>query len=515
MLIECKKNLDLLIQNYVMSSNKMVFKVIKSMTMNEKRYFKIFCKQHILGSQNKYVLLFDIMDGLKEFDENIIKESLKKKQYSNQYLSSDMNYLTKILMKSLNEFNAEKTCELKIKQNLITIEILFHKGMYEECLNIIQKIKRIKLVKESQYLILELMNWEKKCLGYSKGLLEAIEVNTKMVNYFDTLQNATLITDLYYKSYFYKNSIGKISREKVAADFKLMLQNPILENKKEDFNIHTEIFYYLIYSNYYHVIKDKEQEKQYLRKVIAIFDQNETYKYENPLDYISVYIRIIDIHKKEEGAIFYKDIARLRSFDKMINLQSAVAEERIFLHTYQAELEYLLNINQLDKAASIMNQMQQTLELNKYNIEPYYMISLYYIFASINCSLGYFSKGLKYINKILNEHKVKERPNTFIKAEFLNIIIHYELKNYKLVLKSIVDVEKKYKSSFKFNYLEKAILKTISKISENPHIVNEKAAFNKLKSKIIKKYEEDKDKSVTHNNYMKYIYYKTSYNQNI
>lgn len=496
-----------------MSTNKMVFKVIKSMTMNEKRYFKIFCKQHILGGQNKYVLLFDIMDKLSDFDENIIKENLKKKQYSNQYLSSDMNYLTKILLKSLNEFNAEKTVELKIKQNLITIEILFHKGMYEECLNLIQKIKKIKLAQESQFLLLELMNWEKKCLGYSKGLLDAIEVNTKMVDYFDRLQAATQITDLYYKSYFYKNSIGKISREKVASDFEILLQNPLLTQKREDFNIHTEIFYYLIYSNYYHVIKDKEMEKQYLRKVIAIFDQNEKYKYENPLDYISVYIRILDIHKKEEGAIFYKDIARLRSFDTMLNLQSAVAEERIFLHTYQAELEYLLNINQLEKAATIMEQMQQTLALNKYNIEPYYMISLYYIFASINCSLGYFSKGLKYVNKILNEHKIKERPNTYIKAEFLNIIIHYELKNYKLVLKSVQDVEKKYKTSFKFSYLEKAILKTITKISENPHIVNEKVAFQKLKNKIAKKQEGDS--SVTHNNYMKYIQYKTSYNQNI
>jgi hypothetical protein len=491
----------------------MIFKVIKSMTMNEKRYFKIFCKQHTLGSQNKYVLLFDLIDNLKEFNEELVKEGLKKKEYSNKYFSADMNYLTRILMKSLNEFHSEKTCDLKIKQNLISIEILFYKGLYEECLNLINKTKRIKLANESQYLILELLNWEKKCIGYSKGLLEAIEVNNTIGSYFSVLKDAKLITDVYYKSYFYKNSIGKISRKDVELDFDELLKSEILSKKNRQSTIRTDIYYQLIYSNYYHVIRDKKNEMSYLREVISIFDDNEVYKYENPLDYISVYIRIVDINKKEAGAVFYNDLTRLRSFNKIINLQSAVAEERIFLHTYQAELEYLLNINQLDKALLIMNKMQDTLVLNKYNIEPYYMISLYYIFASIYCSMGNFSFGLKFINKILNEHKVKERPNTFIKAEFMNIIIHYELKNYKLVLKNILDLDKKYKSSFKFSYLEKAVLKTIVKISENPHIVNEKSEFAKLKLKISNKYEQDQ--SLLHDNYMKYINLKTSYRQNI
>ena len=39
-----------------------IFNIIKSLSMNEKRYFKIYCKQHVLNGQNKYVLLFDLID---------------------------------------------------------------------------------------------------------------------------------------------------------------------------------------------------------------------------------------------------------------------------------------------------------------------------------------------------------------------------------------------------------------------------------------------------------------------
>ena len=330
-----------------MGNDKLIFRVIKSMTMNEKRYFKIFCKQHTLGSQNKYVLLFDLIDGYEDFNEKEIKAGLDQQDYSSKYFSSDMNYLTRILLKSLNEFHSDKTCDLKIKQNLISIEILFYKGLYEECLNLIIKTKRIKLAEESQYLMMELLSWEKKCLGYSKGLLEAITVNDKLDACFDTLRESKLIMDLYYKSYFYKNSVGKVSQEKVLEDFEELLKSDVLKTKSDLATIHTTIYYFLIYTNYYHVLRDWDNALLYLRKVIALFDANEVYKYENPLDYISVYSRIIDINKRKEEAVFYKDLNNLRSFDKIINLQNDVAKERIFLHTYQAELEHLLHFRKL------------------------------------------------------------------------------------------------------------------------------------------------------------------------
>lgn len=491
-----------------MENDTLIFKIIKSMSMNEKRYFKIGCTQHTIGSQNKYVLLFDLIDAAKNYDKTNIKKALKDKQYATNYLASDINYLLKMIMKALNDFHSEKTCDLKIKQNLISIEILFYKGLYQECLYLISKTKRIKLANESQYLILELLSWEKKCLGYSKGLLQAIEVNNKLGIYFDSIQEAKIISDLYYKSYFYKNSVGKVAQKTVELQFEELIKSEALVSISEQATIHTIIFYNLIFCNYYHVKNDKIKELEYLRTVIGLFDEKEIYKFENPLDYISVYIRIIDIKKRNESQLFYQDLIKLRAFKTMINLQSDVASERIFLHTSQAELEHLLNFDKLDAALLIIGKIQETIVVAKFNIEPYYMISLYYLFASIHCANGNFSAGLKYINIILNEYKFSDRPNTFIKAEFLNVIIHYELKNHSLVLKNSLDMIKKYNSNFKFSYFERQILKTIKTISENPHIVNDRVEFGKVKNKIQLKFPEVN--SLLHNNYMKYILKKAS-----
>ena len=400
----------------------------------------------------------------------------------------------------------KKISIINLKQNLITIEILFYKGLYEECLHLISKTKRIKLAEENKNLLSDLLNWEKKCVGYSKGLLGAIEVNNKLDLYFDDLKEKKVITDLYYKSYNYKNIIGKISIENLTTEFENFVIIPLQTEKFKLKTLQSKVFYNLIYANYYKVKNDKENELKYLMKVLLVYDENEEYKFENPLDFISIYIRIIDINKKKETSVFYNDLNKLKGFNSVISLQNKVAEERIFLHSNQLELEHLLYINRTNEAFIVLDFLKSALIGKKYNVEPYYLIPTYYLFAAAYLSIKNFSLALKYINTILNEYNFNQHPKAYIQAEFLNIVIHYELKNYVLVLKFITQLQKKYRPNFRFSFFELEILKAITKVSKNPHIVNEKVVFTKLKNEIFDKYEESQ---LIYNNYLKYIISKT------
>jgi len=489
-----------------MATKNTIFNIIKSLSMNEKRYFKIYCKQHVLNGKNKYVLLFDLIDNQFFFDTDFIKKELNKHNFSIKNFSSDINYLTKILLKCLNEFHSEKTSDLKVKQNLITIEILFYKGLYEECLQLISKTKRIRLATENKNLLSDLLNWEKKCVGYSKGLSHAIEVNNKLDIYYDDLKEKKIITDLYYKSYNFKNNIGKIAQETLLKEFDDKILIPLQKHKFTLKTLQSNVFYNLIYANYFKVNNDKQNELYYLKKVSLVYEKNEEYKFENPLDFISIYIRIIDINKKKDTSVFYADLAKLKGFTNIISLQNKVAEERIFLHANQLELEHLLYVNKTKEALVILDLLKNALLEKRYKVEPYYIISTYYLFAAAYLSIKNFSLALKYINTILNEYQFEQHPKSFIQAEFLNIVIHYELKNYFLVLKFITQLQKKYKSNFKFSFFELEILKVITKVAKNPHIVNEKVVFNKLKNEIYDKFELSQ---IINNNYLKYIVSKT------
>jgi hypothetical protein len=67
--------------------------------------------------------------------------------------------------------------------------------------------------------------------------------------------------------------------------------------------------------------------------------------------------------------------------------------------------------------------------------------------------------------------------------------------------------KKKYSKEYAINFIEKHILKTIIKITNDPNLISEKNEFLKLKNKIDRK-ETDFSKTVNIN-YYKYIVSKT------
>jgi hypothetical protein len=54
-----------------------LFRLIKSLTTAEKRYFKIFASRHSIGGKNEYVNLFDAIDKQSKYDEACTKLCLK------------------------------------------------------------------------------------------------------------------------------------------------------------------------------------------------------------------------------------------------------------------------------------------------------------------------------------------------------------------------------------------------------------------------------------------------------
>ena len=481
-------------------------KIIDSLSMNEKRYFKLFVNKNIFGNQNKYLMLFDIFNSNNEIDEQLLKKSINEHHFSDKNISYDLNYLNKLILRALNEFHFEKTVSLKLQNLIKSVEILFYKGLYEECLRIIQKAKKLNSKNENEILMLELLNWEKKCIGYFKGFHSAMSINQKIDEYFAQMKENKEITDLYYKSYFLKNSAGKIAVEKIIEDFQIIVNHHLLEkNKTSIHSIQAKIFIQLIYANYYHITQNTISELEYLERAIAIYDANSFHKQENPLDYISVYTRIIDIYKKRDDETFYNKIEALRQFDQILDFQKHVANERIFFHTYQAELEHLIYNHKFDEGHQMMQHILKQIHINKFNLEPYYLIGMYYQFACICLINKSVSQSLKHINYILNEFDFSDRPNTFIKAEILNVLIHFELKNYKLVLHSLANFKKKYAKTFKINTLEKKILKLIERFCNDPYLKKSVIEFNSLYKKINKM---DIDSTSSNIIYLKYIDFK-------
>ena len=58
-----------------------LYKLVKSLSKAEKRYFKIFTSRHTIGESNSYQEVFDYIDKMSDYDEQMIKEHFKDESF--------------------------------------------------------------------------------------------------------------------------------------------------------------------------------------------------------------------------------------------------------------------------------------------------------------------------------------------------------------------------------------------------------------------------------------------------
>ena len=80
--------------------SRLLFELVKSMTLNEKVYFKRNAKIHSGNEEMNYLKVYEVVEKLKEFDKQKLKEHFKGTTIE-KYLSSEVNYLKEKILISL------------------------------------------------------------------------------------------------------------------------------------------------------------------------------------------------------------------------------------------------------------------------------------------------------------------------------------------------------------------------------------------------------------------------------
>lgn len=416
-----------------MKQNSSAFTLIHNLTMSEKRYFKIFSERHTIGEQNKYVILFDILDHAKEENDDKIKLALEKQYVNPQFLSADRNYLYHLILKSLNDFHDSKTLNLEIKELLLSIEILFQKGLYGECLKLISRAESLALECENYALMIDILTWKKKCAGYSIGLKAASEINQQIELFLKLLNDLKQITNLYYKSYFIQLKAEGVFNSSHRAQMDKILEHPIIRVEEEIETFTGRVFYSIIKANHALVHGDKKKESQSILKLIQMIEDSKTYGLENPLDFVSIYSRLIAIQKNGDKKAFFLSIQRLKAFGELKHIRKELVQQRILMHCNTHELEYYLMHQEIKTAIQRMQQMETEIEKSNFKLENYHWIYFNYLKSAIYVSSEQPNKALKVINTTLNNFPLEDRAQVMIRMMILNIVCHYELKNFDLI----------------------------------------------------------------------------------
>lgn len=204
-----------------------LFELIKSLTRGEKRSFKQYANYSSSGDK-KYLRLFEIMDSQKQYDEDIVKQKLKKEKILRP-LPSMKKYLLELLSKSLQFHHSGKSVEMKIREYLTAIEIYHNKGLKELRDRTLKKVKQLATKYERHEASLTILNMEigfgnKTFLSQKNMLIEQGQIVEKLLSIKRYRELGWSVEEL--------GKRGKVRDEKLRGEWTELMHSPILNAKE-------------------------------------------------------------------------------------------------------------------------------------------------------------------------------------------------------------------------------------------------------------------------------------------
>lgn len=420
-----------------MKPSEDLFEIIKSMTKSEKRYFKIYSSLQS-GSRKEnmnYLKLFNEIEKqtekLSEYDEKLIKEKFKNDAFIKQ-LTFTKNYLYNQIFKSLFNFYSDISEDYELSVNLFRTKYLYRKGLFDQYFKSFKQAKEIALKYEKFGSYIDILKLERvvvKMRDYIKHktsdyYAEEEETIKKIKNLTEYSKLTKQISQLYRTEKHVKtgSTIQKIN------EFK---NHYLLSNESEAKTFQAKEYYYFLHSFLSAIEDDLKANSNFNKKRFELIESNpDAFK-----DFI-FNIKQASLEKLIINAIYQKDFKTYKeSFDKLNSLKS---NEREAEKNFNATLKYIDFLNSTENLSNeelivIIEDMYKVISSDSKIFDKDFELEFYYKSLMMLIQFNEFEKALKYSNIILNHDLNTLRNDILKKTRVLNLLIHFELKNYSLL----------------------------------------------------------------------------------
>lgn len=470
--------------------NDSLFLLVKSLTKSEKRQFKLYVGRLNVNTDSKFLQLFNLLDKSKVYDQDAILQdgNIKKQQ-----LTNIKAHLYRQILISLKLSPTHQDIRAQIREQLDFASILYHKGLYNQSLNILDKVKNtanqyeeknlvyeiveLEKVIESQYITRSISTRADELSSQAEKLIELNYITNKLSNLSLQLYSTIL------KSGYVKN---EMEAKKTTAYFYDCL--PVFKISEVGFR--EKLWFYNSYLWYSFLLQDFLNCYKYALKWVSLFQEYPQMIRLNPVFFLKGNNYLL------ESLFYLKD--KTRFIERLNTLEKEVLKSNFPQNKNTKTLSFLyLNFHKINfhfidgtfqDGIKLIPEIESKLKRFSSRLDEYHMMVFYYKFACLQFGAGNNKACISYLDKIISNKTLSMREDLQCFARILNIVAHYEEGlDYRL--------EALLKSTYKFllkindlNRVQKELILFIKGLADiYPHDL--KSAFINLRNTL--KFYED------------------------
>jgi|GEM_PF-3851784 len=415
-----------------MKSRDHLFRIIKSMTIAEKRFFNRFVNRHKKGKENKNLKLYQAINALSSFDETELRQNLKGEALLNQLPVAKI-YLRNMLLESLCLHHRGKTKSGKLRQGLDQIEVLYQKGMIELAMLVLKKNKALAVQFDHHTAALDFLRWEQKLLkqqASDKGFNKVIELQEEERTIIRYLHTESELRMLHDQIFTLLNRFLNRAIEGVKEEVSEIMENPVVKCDPSGypFNAHLIFLYIHLYAN--QIKGDYTQVTEGYSQMVALWDLHPKRIDADGERYLLTRIGLLESYQHaHQNKAFREELLAIREMELPAGKLAATR----FYFTFHLELLYVMNTGHAPLTEELDKTIQTGLETHSSFLGVGVKLAMMYNLCSYFFTQMDFSRSLRLVNTILNEPEEDVRGDIRMFSRCLRLILHYELGNHDLL----------------------------------------------------------------------------------
>lgn len=445
----------------MLKSEALIF-LVNSMTQPEKKAFKISSQQR--KSAPAYLSLFNIISKNRTAGTDQVKKEFLS---LNQKASFDatVKYLYKIILDTLLELRKEQDSYYKLFNSIMKARVLFEKSMFENCFELLEKVKKDSKKLENYYALLLASKLELEfllALNFpmvdEKSLLNKHYKINEILSFIRKIHEQSSLYELLKYRVVYLGNVRSPQQKLNLNDLVVSEMSILASSNLENFEISK--LHQLFQANYLISVGDYKSALRSYIELSSLFEKNKHLWNNPPIHYLLTLEGVLDslrsIRNYEGMQYFIVQLKKLESPSVNFNANASCL---VFLY----ELFPKLDKGDFTSAAEHLEQNLDTLYSKMHLLNPTRQAELSLYAALIFFGRKDFKKAHKFLNMIILKRKNYYYMPLYRTIRLVNLMILNEIGDFPLISYETRSIKREMKEIDKGYQIEKTMLSFLNK----------------------------------------------------
>ena len=446
-----------------------LFRLVKSLSPSEKRYFRLFVGKEGKSQNKKFLRLFELIEAQSVYDEDKLLEqepSLKRSQMSNLKA-----HLYKRILQSLRAFDSANVRDIKIRELIDHAQILYNRSLYNQCVRVLQKAKKLAQKHHNLEMLLEIFKWEKLVLSQTVGkgnqkrvnvIIDQVRDVNNRINNINSFSNISVkLNALYLRKGFIRN---QKDYDMVTAIF----QEGLPTYQEATLSFYEKLHLYNLLVDYYFFIQDFKQGGEFAQKWVDLFSETDQIK-----DHLDIYLKglnqlMIAQYKLMRYPEFVSNHRRMKSLPNMEGVElDANLQLKLQKYTYSHLFNKYFMMGDFDIGVMLMEKIKPGLEEFIPQLDKHSRLIMYYKIACLYFGNSNFNEATKWLHRIINSDSDDIREDVLSFARIVNLVSHFELGHTEVIPYYLRSTYRFLSKNDDLQQFQKYILRFLKRLESN------------------------------------------------